>query len=325
MKKNHNCFLLVLYCWLIGFPASAQEWEQTLLKGRICNQDGSPIPYATLSVVVSEEETLKETVADADGNYQLTVLTDRATVEGTMIAVKVAAEGCATYWQWHDLIYVPRNEDYNFTLFDAVTFKAGQRSTIVLPVTPDPEAGAYYELSRFESSHVNQLVKPTEPSHSRIFFQRVMTPQANRPYLFIPTHDLTIRLRDLDLSQTPELISLHDSVYFASSYYSSDLELPMSYRILLLDSTADCHYPTVEDKIVRVGALHGYLIIKNAHETAVNLSIVLEGDEQAPSGIKPAATATPEKAKSIFDLHGRRLATPPAKGVYIENGRKKIK
>ena len=42
-------------------------------------------------------------------------------------------------------------------------------------------------------------------------------------------------------------------------------------------------------------------------------------------GIRPAATATPEKAKSIFDLHGRRLATPPAKGVYIENGRKKIK
>ena len=28
---------------------------------------------------------------------------------------------------------------------------------------------------------------------------------------------------------------------------------------------------------------------------------------------------------AITDLHGRRLATPPAKGVYIENGRKKIK
>ena len=27
----------------------------------------------------------------------------------------------------------------------------------------------------------------------------------------------------------------------------------------------------------------------------------------------------------LYDLHGRRLATPPAKGVYIENGRKKIK
>ena len=43
------------------------------------------------------------------------------------------------------------------------------------------------------------------------------------------------------------------------------------------------------------------------------------------AGIGPLLTTVPEATGAVYDLQGRRLAAPPKKGVYIENGRKKIK
>jgi len=35
-------------------------------------------------------------------------------------------------------------------------------------------------------------------------------------------------------------------------------------------------------------------------------------------------TLSPSATDALFDLHGRRLAAPPAKGVYIQGGRKRV-
>jgi hypothetical protein len=51
-------------------------------------------------------------------------------------------------------------------------------------------------------------------------------------------------------------------------------------------------------------------------------------DFNTASGINDfRATSGLTKAKSseYYDLQGRRLAAPPAKGVYIQNGRKVLK
>ena len=42
------------------------------------------------------------------------------------------------------------------------------------------------------------------------------------------------------------------------------------------------------------------------------------------AGITTATLLPPSATDALFDLHGRRLAAPPAKGVYIQGGRKRV-
>jgi hypothetical protein len=63
----------------------------------------------------------------------------------------------------------------DFTLFNAIDFKADVAGTIILPVEPDPTLGKYYRLDRRED---NVLVFVREP-----------IPQANVPYILIANED----------------------------------------------------------------------------------------------------------------------------------------
>ena len=71
--------------------------------------------------------------------------------------------------------------------------------------------------------------------------------------------------------------------------------------------------------------------------TMLNLIACTVGDEvlfwgdnadswglQRPTSISSLTRHTAPLTKGCFDLSGRRLAAPPAKGMYIENGRKRV-
>jgi len=42
------------------------------------------------------------------------------------------------------------------------------------------------------------------------------------------------------------------------------------------------------------------------------------------SAVRGVTTATPDPSSEIHDLQGRRLSAAPQKGVYIQNGKKKL-
>ena len=58
----------------------------------------------------------------------------------------------------------------DFLLYSSVSYKKGQRATIILPVNPNPEWGQYYRLAKREENF--------------IIFNRESVPQANVPYGF---------------------------------------------------------------------------------------------------------------------------------------------
>jgi hypothetical protein len=45
---------------------------------------------------------------------------------------------------------------------------------------------------------------------------------------------------------------------------------------------------------------------------------------QVSTAIQSVRSRQPNDNGAIFDLQGRRLSSPPAKGIYIQNGRKRI-
>jgi hypothetical protein len=45
---------------------------------------------------------------------------------------------------------------------------------------------------------------------------------------------------------------------------------------------------------------------------------------QSATSIQGIKSNTPNSGGAIFDLQGRRLSATPAKGIYIQNGKKRI-
>ena len=55
------------------------------------------------------------------------------------------------------------------------------------------------------------------------------------------------------------------------------------------------------------------------------LDLALAGNGACdPTSVRSITAATAEESSEIYDLQGRRLSTIPQKGVYIQNGRKKL-
>ncbi len=60
-----------------------------------------------------------------------------------------------------------------------------------------------------------------------------------------------------------------------------------------------------------------------AAPAAVALS--LRGGDQPPTGVQSPAPAGPDDGAPLYDLSGRRVQTPAARGIYITNGRKVVR
>ena len=268
------------------------------LTGKVCDQDGNPVSGAevTLTTCLWEQHEYKG-VSDTDGNYQV-----RASEGRNAFRPSVKAPGCVPYAE-ECRKYVFENPDWlsgetgfdnkkmDFTLYNALDFKAGKMGSIILPVVPDATLGKYYRLDRRDGNV--------------LYFEHEPNPQANVPYLLMPNADCRVDISEMNLSLTPGVIEL-DEVSFIGSYVSTNHIITTNQSIFCFDETPDC-----DD--YRIGGCRAYILTE-----LWRVSVVLV----EPDGIEQLTLAPNGKDTGFFDLQGRRLHSKPSKGVYIQNGRK---
>ena len=310
-----------LFLSLLGvLPMQAQETE---FSGIITNQDGKPVADANVCIYRPNYDTGVRDfeymgITNGEGRYSVKVEETNCTYN-----MSVEAEGYPIY-----VINTPfavkngvisASPDFtpkDISLWSRLDFIADQQATIFLPVAPDASWGRYYRFDRYEEWGV--------------IFQREMNPQANVPYVIFPNHDFSIDVSDYDVISLIETTP-YDAVEgwgFNGSYQSKDF-LFGSMRAYIIDSTPDCwdgHIPYP----ARVGAFRAYLIAYHTMSVTYGEPRCIFIDEQ--TGIDDVTVT--KTTSPIFDLQGRRLrsASPlgsskngkPEKGVYIQDGKKRI-
>jgi len=309
MKQTIISLLLLLG----ALPMQAQETELT---GIITDQDGQPVAGAQLLLYDGTNTYQGET--DCDGRYTIKVGTLR-------LAAKITAPGYAPY---EEIAFVGNgNKPVPVVLTNAVHYKTGNRSSIVLPVKPDPSLGRYYKLAgRDEKSYGRRT----------IVFEREYAPKANTPYVIFPERDFDITLADYDLESLP------DTVFMPTPTETEDPRLGIcgaysnkqfswadggqtrggnSYFLLggnpyFLDQLSSDNYRYENMYSYCTPPFRCFLIEKSLDANA----LVFIDEEMSVEHPKADSAIQPQ----VFDLQGRRLDGKPEKGVYIQDGRKRI-
>jgi len=200
------------------------------LSGRVVDQTGQPVIGAKVQMGYDgygSMETVYEGTTDATGYYDIRVENTQSTYNIVCSALGHLPFRC------RGIDYNQENvSEMNFMLFDRVTFPAGQRCTIVLPVKPDASAGRYYRLY--------------EEVADTLFFLREPNPKANLPYIFFPERDYLVEVANLDLSSETVEPSTQ-GVSFCGMYYSSDVGTVHAgnYGTFILDKTPGCSRDTL--------------------------------------------------------------------------------
>ena len=194
-----------------------------------------------------------------------------------------------------------------------VVFTEGQMATIVLPTEPEASKGKYYRLDRVEGNE--------------IIFEEEKQPKAHIPYIIVPSEDFSIELGSLDLKGLSRDTVCVDEICFIGTYQKEEIESKEGCYIDIIDATPDC---ILSDNKLKVGALRAFLQVHwddpyshgGTKAPAEKLQIVLHDHG---TGLKTLSNS-PLKGKNIYDLSGRRLSNSKLPhGIYIEDGRKKLK
>ena len=198
----------------------------------------------------------------------------------------------------------------------AITFTKDQMATIILPTAPDAGKGKYYKLDRCEDG--------------KIIFEQEKQPQPHIPYIIVPNEDFSIDPGTLDLAGlSPDTVSIA-GISFIGSYSSKELNEQEGRYIDIIDLTPDCQ--AEEGKALLIGALRAYLTVNwddpyhpgGTKSPAEKMEIVLKDNPNGLSSLTP--DPSPVREGSIYDLQGRKISgKPAARGIYIENGKKKVK
>ena len=303
---KHLCFPL-LFFFLSVHNMMAQD-KSVLLTGTVKNQDGMPIPHAQVSVQMLTKSFSSET--DEEGKYEL-----NTNEIFDCYHVDVKASG---YPQMlgYEICCPHLTDDYrvvrDFILYDAVSYLKNVPATIILPVRPDPSLGMYYRLDSI--------------SLNKIYFGREQNPQANLPYVLIPNYDFEIRAEEYNLTVEPGgceasctgRFTERPRAQFIGTYNILDTrDCKERENFFLLDTSPDC-FPSENGTGVVVGSFHAYFKLRDmaypefVYNDDVNAITHVLGTH---SGDEPIS----------YDLQGRRLAAPPAKGVYIRDGKKVVR
>ena len=193
-------------------------------------------------------------------------------------------------------------------LVEPVFFTEGQMATIILPVEPDASKGKYYRLDRVEDG--------------QIIFEQELQPQAHVPYIIVPSEDFNIDPNNMGLEELAcDTVSI-DGVSFIGSYVSKELNNKEGFYIDIIDTTPDCQS---SDRLF-IGALRAYLQVN--WDDPYNHGGMKGPEEKMQIILRDYGTglASPlgEKGEgAIYDLQGRLLPDKPARGIYIENRKKK--
>ena len=196
---------------------------------------------------------------------------------------------------------------------DDIIFTQGQMATIILPTTPDASKGRYYRLDRSEKD--------------KIIFEEELQPKARTPYIIVPNEDFSIDLSTLNLEGLRSDTVSTEDVFLIGSYLRRELDSQEGRYINILDVTSDCRVAGNSMEKPIIGALRAYLTWDDPYNqggtkgVTKNREIVLH-DNETPIG----ETMINRKWSDcrLFDLQGRRLSRKPERGIYINNGRKKV-
>ena len=155
--------------------------EERTLQGTVIDQDGKPIEGANVVLKRQYYDEIIEinSTSDETGAFNITYDSDYT------FEFKVSAEGYTGYYS----SFPAEVQGRLIVLYNALNFKAGELTSIILPIVPDASLGKYFRLDREEGD--------------TLIFEREYMPQANVPYAFIPKKDTRIDLTGMDLSTEP--------------------------------------------------------------------------------------------------------------------------
>ena len=177
MKNMKRLFTLFIALALVGIVQA----EEKTLQGTVIDQDGNPIKGANVVLTRQYYDEIIEinSTSGETGAFNITYDSDYT------FEFKVSAEG---YTGYHSSF--PAEVQGRFiVLYNALNFKAGELTSIILPIVPDASLGKYFRLDREEGD--------------TLIFEREYMPQANVPYAFIPKKDTRIDLTGMDFSTEP--------------------------------------------------------------------------------------------------------------------------
>ena len=270
-------------------------------EGYVRDQDGKAVPNALL--------TLSDTIqyrTDADGHFKITVESWDSNINRILWVTAENHTSCKSDVGTDFPISVTNlSHTINYQLYNALNFKAGQLSTIILPIAPDVTLGRYFRLDRVEDDN--------------IVFEREFSPKAYYPYILIPDKDARIELAGMNLRRdTTVLVSTSD---YAAAFHGALYSYSQAY------SQSEGYYP-LEAWNVHPGyveAMHALL----TRPYFAQWGLILHDPDNDADAIHDISSLEMVKGK-WYDLSGRRIGDGQWKmengqlprGVYIREGKK---
>jgi hypothetical protein len=248
MKNMKRLITLFIALAMVGIVQA----EETTLQGTVIDQDGKPIEGAIVSgseQYLDDSINTVETTTDSNGRFSLQMEWPDW--------IDVKADGYAPFKT--DLYYNLKNNKI-IVLYNAVDYKAGEMSSIVLPITPNKELGRYFRYDRIEEKR-------------DLVFEREFNPQPNTPYIFIPYQDVHIDLTGMDFSA--EINNIEDTygVSFIGSYSSIAPLLMDNYEYWSIGNDGADTYNEMSDRdtvFCLPKAMHATLLLNFAYLRANN-------------------------------------------------------
>ena len=249
-------------------------------------------------------------------NYAVLGVINETNDQNVMTTIQVEA---AKAKSWIPEYYSNFNWEYYYGSepINTISFTQGQMATIILPTTPDASKGKYYRLDRCENGQV--------------VFEQEANPQARTPYIIVPSLDFNIDWNSLVLEDLyTDTVSI-DGISFVGSYRRENLSCQEGYYIDIIDSTPDCLGGSENLKKAIVGALRACLIVSwddpyaqgGSRGVTDKLTIILQDNPNGMESIHNSRFII-HNDDAIYDLQGCRLSGKPAKGIYIQNGAKRV-
>ena len=293
--------------------------EVSYLDCTVVDQDGTPVKGA--AITMGNSVLAFDAASDDDGKFNI-----RVTDNNVPYNLAVRAPGFPDY----ETGYFALKEMPVYTwggapapdtivINNRLDFFAGQQATIILPEVPNPIWGRYYRLDRHEGRD--------------IIFVQELEPKADTPYVIFPYEDFSVSVADYNLMQRedPPIVPFPDTSNYSSTGFHGSYrcqpttdDIRDGQDIYVLDTTPDCVREPSYYRYNRgyIGACRAYLVLGT-----YNKEMKYEGPRYVfideSSDVSERLMMTPDHA-TYFDLQGRRLSGKPEKGVYIQDGKKRI-
>ena len=267
-------------------------------EGGVRDQDDKPIANAQLKLADDWQ-----VLTDFEGRYTITVETWNSEIRNRLEVIADGYTHCATAIAADfpiSVTYAHTNRD--FRLYNAVTFKAGEVRTLILPTAPNASLGRFF---RFKGVESNQLV-----------FEREFFPKAYCPYILIPEEDSRLELAGMDL-QKDSLVQITDANgagYFLGSIHSRGIAYSNSWASYPLDTSNE-----YRSSPAYIEALHATLLYPYFEHFEL---LLLDSTDNIPA---PQIANSKSVNSKWYDLSGRCINTTPTRdGVYIHDGKKVV-